>query len=204
MNIKHLLLTIMAGGLLSACETPVRVDSDYDTDVNFADYKTYRWHAPTQANQQTMQYLQSDLMDNRIRTAIERELQEKGYTRQDTGDVDFLVNYSISTQEKTDVKTYNTYSGFAPGWGGGWYGPGPYYYSGVGVGFNVGTSTSNTTVDHWQQGTLIVDVVHPDDDKLVWRGTAVGRVPEHTTQQEKDEIVNSVVGQVLRRFPPQP
>jgi len=159
--------------LLSACSS-VDINSDFDSSINFAELKTYRWHQPNEYNQRSAQYLKNDILDKRIRENVNAQLQAKGYQLTETGDVDFFVNYSVATDERADVNTYNTYGGYAPGYRYGGYGAGPYAYSGVGI----GVSNTHTSVNYYTQGTFVLDMVESDNNKLIWRGTAEGRIQE--------------------------
>jgi len=46
MNIRLLILPLTLVALLAGCTSPVSIDSDYDSDINIADFKTYSWRAP--------------------------------------------------------------------------------------------------------------------------------------------------------------
>ena len=61
---------------------------------------------------------------------------------------------------------------------------------------------TETHVSTYDQGTLIVDIVIPKSDSLVWRGVARGRIPEKMTAEERDKTVGEVVTQVMADFPP--
>ncbi|RDV26624.1 DUF4136 domain-containing protein [Alteromonas aestuariivivens] len=181
-----------------ACSSRYSVESDYDDSFDFSALSTYQWYAGNEYTQQTKTFLNNDILDKRIRENIDGALQARGYLSSDANDVDFLVNYSVTSEPRVDVDTYNTYSGFAPGWGYGRYGPGPFVYGGVGMGYQ----NTETRVTHYDQGSLVIDVIDPVSNKLVWRGTANGRLPKNMTPEEKSEAVKNVVNNVLSNFPP--
>jgi len=112
--------TILAGG----CAT-VQVGSDYDRSANFANYHTValmkREHHGTNA-------ATNPLVVQRADDAIKAELQRKGYQlTTDPAAADFIVDFTIGSQERTDINSYpDPFVG--PGWGWGrrgWWG-GPY------------------------------------------------------------------------------
>lgn len=193
-------LVILFGLAIASCSNNVKYSSDFDSGFDFSSLKNYRWSEPNSYNDKTKNYLNNDIIDKRIRENVNSGLQSSGFQLQASGDVSFLVNYTISTEDRADVNTYNTYSGFAPGWGCCFGGMGPYAYGGMGVG--MGFSDSHTSVDHYQEGTLVLDILDPKSNKLVWRGTANGRVPKNLSQQEKEQAAQEVVGKILENFPP--
>lgn len=182
--------------LLAGCST-FSVDSDFDSDFNFTKLQTYQWHTPNEYNEATKKYLANDILDKRIRENVQQSLEKSGYSLAEEGTPDFYVNYSVSAEPRVDVNTYNVYGGYAPGWYG-YYGAGPYRHGGIGY----TTVNTETRVTHYQQGTFILDIVDPKSGKLVWRGTAEGRIRKNTTQAQKEESIKEVVTKVLSNFPP--
>ena len=66
---------ILLAALTGACTSP-KVGYDYDRGANFSRYHTYAWVSGAQEATGDRR-LDSSLVDARIRTAIERELQRK-------------------------------------------------------------------------------------------------------------------------------
>lgn len=186
-------------GLLIACKPKLNVNTDYDDSVDFTKFKTYQWHSRNKHNQLSRDYLGNDIMDQRIRKAINQQLMAKGFQEKMNGDpVDFWVNYSILVENKTDIRSYNTYNGYAPGFR---YGMG---YGSYGRRAAVGYSTgSETRVIDYKQGTLIIDILDPKTDKLIWRATGDGRLPKEQTKEEREKMIKQVVEVLMQDFPPQ-
>lgn len=176
--------------------TSLELSTDYDESIDFSSFKTYRWHSKNEHNEASLKYL-DQIMDQRIRSAIDAQLQQQNFIKIESGTADFWVNYSVIVKEKVDIKTYNNYNGMYPGYRYR-YGYG-YYGSGMGVGLN---STSNTQVTYYNQGTLIIDILKPTNDQLMWRGAADGRLPKNTNRKENDSLVKKYVSTVLSQFPP--
>ena len=59
-------------------------------------------------------------------------------------------------------------------------------------------------VHQYQEGTLILDVVLASTKELIWRGTARGVIDPDPTPEQRTELVNNAVRQVLQNFPPPP
>lgn len=183
--------------LISACSSPLNITTDYDDTVNFSQLKKYAWHAHNEHNHASKKYLNNELVDKRIRLNIEQQLAEKGFVLQD-GKADFLVNYTVTIEDKTDIRSYNTYNGYSPGFR---YGMGVGTYgSGVSIGYSSGASPQ---VTYYQQGILVIDMVDPNTETLIWRGMADGRLPKNQTQEDISEMVQRVVMKTLSNFPPE-
>lgn len=191
MNPLKALPAVLILGLLAACST-VSVSSDYTPETDFAAFKTYKWYHTKLRDPESLQYLGGDIFDQRVRHAINTVLQSKGFVLVEDGPADFKVNYDVLTEDRQDIRTYNTYGGYAPGWG--YY---PYGYGGVG--------TTTTQVVDYKQGQLIIDVLEPEKNLLVWRGTADGRIPKkNESPQKREEATFNIVAKILANFPPQP
>lgn len=204
-GVTRLILGILLLLNLSACSnTRLDVDSSYDQALDFSSFKRYAWHTPNQHNEKTKQYLDNPLVEQRIHKNIDRQLQLKGLQRVEPAQADILVNYSVVTQEKLDIDTYNTYSGFAPGWEyGPFIGSEPYRFGAAAYSYPISEGTT-TTVNHHLQGTLVIDILRPDTDTLLWRGTAEGKLPEGQSSEKRNRIVDEAVTKILARFPPKP
>lgn len=188
---------ILLLALLAACENPIYYGSDYNQSLDFARLKTFAWHSPNQFNEASKLYIANDLVDERIHTRVDQELAAKGFKKTGPESADFLVNYSITTQDKVDMHTYNTYGsayGAYTPHRAGVYGYG--YYGGAPV-------ASDVQVVQYKVGTFVLDVVDRKSGKLIWRGTAEGRMAKNTiTPQEREARINEVILNVLKEFPP--
>jgi hypothetical protein len=193
---KYLLLLITIA-FIAGCSS-LTLDTDYDKSINFSSLKTYRWHTQNKYNTASQQYLKvNNLMDQRIRATIDKQLQAQNYTLVSSGKVDFLINYSVVVEDKTDINTYNNYNGYYPGFR---YGMGYGYYGRrMSVGYSSGPDVQ---VTHYQQGTLIIDIINPGTDQLMWRGAADGRLPKNADRAEKDKLIQQYVTKILSDFPP--
>jgi len=154
----------------------MRVSIDYDRDVNFAKYKTFKW-IPHKPKVRPRRLLNHSLVEKRIKSAVERELSAKGCQKATGGKPDFLIAYHIGAKNKVDVTTY----GYRYGPRGRWWG-------------------RYVAVERYKEGTLILDFVDPELKQLVWRGTAVGAIHYPETVGEK---MDQAVEKILSKFPPQ-
>lgn len=183
---RLLLVSILL--LLGACQSP-RIERDFDTSRDFAAYRSWSWQ------EQALQYrpddprLRSDLTEQRIRSAIEQQLEQRGLRPAQPGNPgDLRVQAWLIVDQRQDQVSTN-YGGY---WGGYWgnYWGGPMY-------------TETRTVDY-KVATIQVDLLDGKDGKLVWRGSAeqiMRRSPPNPT--EREAAIRSTVAEVLRQYPPQ-
>ena len=134
----------MALGILLAalcgCSS-VRVVRDYEPDYAFSSLETYAWkHAqqPETGNPR----LDNDLYDERVRKAVDAELQAKGFRKVDKPEADFWVAYFVDYKQRISGGSFS----FGLGTGGsGRYG---------GVGYNTGVSD-------YEEAHLTIDLIEP-------------------------------------------
>ncbi len=163
----------------SACASGISVNSDFDPQANFSSYRTFAW-MPLPRN--TDYRLNNDLVDGRIRSAIENQLQANGYQLGPAEGADFKVGYHAALEGKMDVRTINTYYGY------GWE--------------QWSTISSQTYVDEYTEGTLVVDIVDAKSNELVWRGSGQGEVRERADPDERTRRINDAIAKILAEFPP--
>lgn len=162
------------------------VSSDFDPAADFSGYRSWYWLPPSPTGDPR---IDNDLVANRIRRAVERSLAARGFAKTSTGEGDFGVGYHGFIEGKIDVQTIDRYYGYGPGWG--YYGGG---YGGI---------ATETYVDQYDEGTLILDIVDNRSQKLVWRGSTSARVIEDHTPQKRDERAQAAVDAILAEFPPE-
>lgn len=176
--------------LLSACSS-VNTNWDYNPEVNFNQYKTFAW--ATSVNDGSEYHLDG-LMDARVRSAVDDQLELKGMKQVPQKDAQLLVNYLTKVDTKVDVDTFTNYYGYNP-----YY---PYYGPGWGWGSQIGQT--HTQVREYNVGTLIVDLVDAKTKQLVWRGSIADTIKDHKTPQERTAFINQAVADILMNYPPKP
>lgn len=170
---------------LGACAT-LRVGSDYDHSANFAGYHTFAWMPPhTQAYDSP-----NPLVVQRAHDAIEAALTAKGYQLvNDPTAADFVVDFTIGSRERTDIRSYP-----AP------YG-GPWWYGGYSYWWGAPYWGSEVDVRQYREGTLSVDVFDGHSHRPVWHGWARKELTRADIEHSAGSI-REAVDSVLARFPP--
>jgi hypothetical protein len=159
----------------------IKVSTDYNPEAEFASLKKYAW-LPKAREKTGNPRLDSPLLRARIEQAIEDTLAAKGYRLADVADADFFVNYHVGIEAKVDVTSVPTMYGYGR-WG--------------------GIYTSETRVDQYDQGTLLIDIVDREQDDLIWRGSGQARVNQDGSPRQREERVRKAVAAILKQFPPQ-
>src|SRR6202007_2901208 len=150
-----------------------QVKTDFDHQANFSQYKTYSWQEVKPAN---------SLWDARIKTAVDAQLESKGWTQVDTaGDVAIVAIKTTQTQRS--LQTF--YDGFGGGWR--WRGFG-------------GMGEAITTEQDYKEGTLVVDLYDAKTKQLIWRGSAEDTLSNKADKNEKN--LDKGVAKMFKKFPP--
>jgi hypothetical protein len=175
---------VLALLIVPAC-SGIKVSQDYEAGYDFAKLKTYAWK-PNDNKEYGID--DNDLVDQRIRTAIEINLSAMQYRQIDSGTPDFYISYHLTIEQI--IHSSNVGGGFSVGRSSG----GRYGSIGVGTG---------TQVQTYDQGTLLIDVTDGSSNKLIWRGISTQSVSEHSDPEKITQSVNETVEKTLLQFPPQ-
>ena len=165
-----------------SCAPSLKVTNDFDRSVDFSQFKTFRMSSLEQQHQSV-----SQLNQQRIISAIKNEMTKKGFT--ESAEADLEINAIVILQNRQSVTASTT----------NFYGPGGFYrpYS-----WGTGMSTSATTfnVQHYQNGSLIIDILNAKSRNVVWTGT--GNRDINRPLNDPDREINSAVQSIMASFPP--
>lgn len=184
-------LVFVLATALAGCSS-MEISYDYDPKADFAGLKTYDWIDKPQKLTGDPRIDGNTILETRIHEAVNSGLAARGF-RKVTSDPDFLVGYHVSLDKRRSVQTLNSYYGYGPGWG---YGYGASYRPGVWAG------APETYVYEYEEGTLIVDIVDPRNNELIWRGSAQDEVHFKSTPEKDQAQLNEAVHKMLEKFPP--
>lgn len=179
LQISILLLIVVS---LISCGPSLKVTHDYDKSVNFDQYKTFALY-----NSDSIHDAISQLNQQRILNAIKSEMVKKGL-QEATGSPDVLVNVTAILQNRVAVSSTTDYYGY-----GGMYRP--YYWGG-----GMGSATTNYNVQHYKDGSLIIDVIDANSKKLVWQG--IGNKEIDGPAKDPDTAIPKAVASIMESFPP--
>ena len=172
------LLSILVFLSLTGCSS-ITVKSDYDTETDFSQFTAYRW---VDGQVPGDQLAQNQLLQKRVKVSVDKALQAKGYTLQETGTPDIVVVTHAGSKEKMRVTDWGGYYWYDP-----WWGP----YGG------------RVDVSYYTEGTLVIDIVDASEKELVWRGIGTAVVKEYSSGEKMQKDLDAIVAKILRDFPPQ-
>jgi hypothetical protein len=184
------LTVVLLSAMLFAC-SGIEVKQDYDTAADFSSLKRYAW-LPEQRPQDGEQVENSELVNNRIREAVDAVLADNGYRRSDRSQADFLVGYYYKVRQRTETRDRSR-TGVGVGMGTGSRGS----FGSIGIGIGLGGRDRE-----YNQGMLTIDVINPRDNKLMWRGMAEQRLIWDSNPRKTTQRINETVAAVLAKFPP--
>lgn len=180
---KHsFFFTVVLVALLCGCSS-VYVTRDYDDSTDYSSLETYAWQHVEQP-QTGIARIDNDLMDERIRMAVNATLDAKGFKRTDKESADFLVAYFVEYKQRIGGSTIGL------GLGTGGYG----YYGGLGY---------NTTISDYDEGHLTIDIIDAKNGKNIWRGVGSRTTYEGSNPAKTTKIINDAISRILAKFPPQ-
>lgn len=178
MKISKLLFLPMITLFIVSCSS-VKVATDYDTKVNFNDYKTFAFYK-TGIDKAPI----SDLDKRRIMRAVEAELVAKGMTKSSNPDI--LISLFTKSRERININDVN----YGWGWGYGW-GWNPWMWGGA----------NRLNVNQYTEGTLFLDIIDAKDKKLVWQGIGTGAL-KITNMEKKEARIKEFVKEIMEKYPP--
>lgn len=188
---------LTAAAMLAACASgPPTPVVDFKPDYNFTQVKKIAYYKDSGEVSGDNPVQLSDMQRERINIALEKALTAKGFTWvEDASQADLLLSWHLATQNKTDVRTYET-PATGMGMGYGRYG-GYNRYSR----YNCWSCTqTEVSVQNYTQGTFIVDMIDPELQKSVWRSLVQSRLKgKHGEDQGR---YNAAATNILASFPP--
>ena len=170
--------------LIAAC-SPVRINQEYAPSTDFTTIHNYGWRtaAPT-ANADPR--INSPLLQQRFRDAIEQTLNQRGYRQEAPPDVLIDCSHAIISRPDADPDQFDT---------------------GAGLGFGRrpligGLSSGTPSLRQYDTSVLTIDIYDAGGKRLLWRGTGSATLTTYDSPSELTVAVNRMVTAILAQFPP--
>lgn len=176
---KSLLLLLPLLSWLVGCASPgPTITANVSPDADFSNVKTFNIMQPAGTDRPNGVRTPLTLM---LAEAITAEMGNRNITQSDTPDL--LVNFYSNSEDRLNVRSTPTASfhsshrsrGRYSAWGG-----------------------YTTTVRQYTVGTLVIDLVDPNSNTLVWEGIAQQRLSRNTreiSQQQIDDVVKLIMAE---------
>lgn len=172
----------------SSVDAQVKIDRQAAPELT--SLKTYNWIPAKETRLSDPKYYDLDL-DTWVREAADKELQSKGYVRQDNGDPDIWVTYGAAVETETTSQTVRvpTHTGGSSG------------FPRAGGSFP-SMDQEVTFTDSMDKGELAIGMFSGSDRKTLWQASAQGEVHEKVDRQTRQERVAKVVSKIMASVPP--
>jgi hypothetical protein len=179
-------LAIAGGLLLAAACAGQQATTDYSPSTSFSQYRSFALVMPPDSGSQ-------QLLDQRVRNAVEAQLLAKGLIQTDRESADLFVGYGMVDKTHTRIYSYN--DGW--GWGGRW----GWRYWRWGVAWPM---TVQRQVETYTDGTVVVNLVDAKTKQVVWEGEVPGVLPLPVSSPTgATEKINAAVVKLFTKYPPQ-
>jgi hypothetical protein len=154
----------------------MKVYSDFDHDISLSKYKTFGWpdNRKLEANNNPLYY--NELNDKRIRNEVALQLKNKGYTYAELNP-DLKMHYHIVVENWATIN------------------PDPFGYA-----YDSYWLNRNVNRYEYREGTLIIDLMDPKTNTLIWRGWAVNFNDEKRPDQMEHQI-KEATQKIFQKFP---
>lgn len=189
---KLLAFFSLAGIMLLASCSSIKVTSDYDKGADFSQYKTFEYYGWADESDKILNRFDKE----RIEQAFGDEFRKRGlkYVK---GNGDLVVSLFIVVDQKTSTTAYTDHHNM------GGYGYGGWGYGGYGsMGMGMGSSTTTYSENDYLVGTLVVDVFDKAQKQLVWEGVGTKTVDDNPNTREKNSA--KIAAAIMKPFPIQP
>ena len=186
MTRRHIISCAAMAALLVGCGSGIRIRTDFDPATSFAGFDTYGWAQRTPTGDDDTRVYNS-ITEGRVKNAVNRALQAKGI-REASSNPDFWVAWHGAIEGKMDSEVIRDHYGY--GWGG-WSGS------------SFIMTNSRVVQREWEEGMLLIDIIEPGNNQLVWRGTGQARLDSRPpTPEQAQSQMDEAAAKILESFPP--
>lgn len=180
MKVRHQICILLSCWLMASCASQPDIYVNSDPSVNIATYSTFGFFDPLGTDKKGYGSLTSE----RLKAATRTRLESLGYQYSEANP-QLLINFGGQLSDKLRVDSVPS--------AGGYYG----YRAGM---YGAWGGYNTTYVDQYTEGTLNVDIVDAQRNRMVWEGIVTGRVTEDTRENIGPAIDNAVA-ELLADFP---
>ncbi len=172
-TLRALMLMFALAGTL-ACAGKPEINFAWDKTASFANLKTYAWYTdPKFQMPHGGSIVDGRFVDERVRAAVERDLEKKGYVKGQEGTADIHVSYATSADGVASQDRFGRYD---------WW-----------------SMTIYVGGKYQKKGSLTLDI-RDRGQKLVWRGAKAAILGTNPEKVGRD--IDDAVGDLLAKFPP--
>ncbi len=202
-KIGWLVLSIISIWFLSSCST-VEVSQNYETQINFQQFKTYRWKTSAISQIADVKMRQ---IDQALRLSIEEEMQLLGYQLTTNKTADLVLDYQLDLTEKSqeiDVNESKTAyvddARVVSGDGNVAYGPKWTWSRGERPKYQ-GWEGPQTQYIYYESGSINVLMYESHSKQLVWHGSAIKLIDFRASSKRMKARTADGIKKLFSNFP---
>ena len=191
--IKTLSVVTIVLGLVGC--TSIRVKSEYSTDTNFSQLKSYAWAADSTEKIKQLN-IDDPEFDQLFFSVIDDALRSKGFRKTDARQADLVVDCYAAIDVKVAVSETDTPDSQLSQ-------VGLFHYKPA-AGWSVEpTYGGDQDSREYEQGTLILSLVKSDSDETVWLSIAEAEVLHNAPNAFRKRRFRKVIRRMFIDFPSQ-
>jgi hypothetical protein len=153
------------------------VNSYVEPRIDLRSYHTFNWAVPDSFSTGDPRLDNNRFFDERVRIQVERGLASRGFEKT-TDAPDLLVHYHASVSQRIDTSDIDR----------------EYQHC----------EARDCAPDVYDAGTLLIDIVEPRTNRLIWRGWAEESIQGLIDNQEwLEKRIDDAVARILSRLPRQ-
>lgn len=165
----------VAGLTLGAGCATMKVNSYVERGGDLRQYHTYSWGPPDTWSTGDPRLDNNRFFDDRVRAQVEKGLAKHGFEKAATAP-DLLVHYHASVSQEIDVQEVDNWMSYC--------------------------DDDDCRPFVYEKGTLLVDLVEPGTNKVIWRGWAEGSIDGVIDNQSwMESRIDEAVAKILARLP---
>ena len=178
---RHALLVLLGTVLITACSSTPTATMDFNPSYDFSGVRKIAIQPINRTVASTV--IVSDMQISRINETLTEELGRRGFqVVQNNADADMLLAWHLVTQERMDVRSFNTSTRYNC--------------------WNCGSMGTNVSVRQYTQGTFIVDMIDPIRLQAVWRSIFESRMRDQPDPASAAENRRAAATAIFAEFPP--
>ena len=175
-------LLCFTGLMLSGCSSSQTAISKYQTSYNFSEVESYTFY-DRNSDFSDLQNI-SDATRNNIELAIEQVLDKKGFKYRIEDEADIIVTYHMFSGNNKEFLRYNK---------------GVTYCSGC---LRGGEAAGNKKAWKVIPGSLIVDVIDPNNKRSVWRSVYYLKLNAEKDNSKDTQVkINQAIDAMMNQLP---
>lgn len=183
---QNLIVSVLLLFVVAGCST-VRVQSGVDPQVDLSEYVTYSWLTTKDAPDDNVR-VKNTIVKESVRASIENNLAKKGYVKVEKDQADFLVTWLGAVDKKIHVDEIEHFYN-------------PYGYGALFRDPASESANSGPKPIEYDEGTLVVHFIDPDNLNIFWKGSAKERVQEGMSDKDVKLYIEQSVVQILKLYP---